>query len=163
MDEPTAAWVELAFYLFIFFLSFAFLFFSWLINRYIQNKRNRYLDEQENYFRGRIGIVNLKTFPDGACQEPVMVMGCAVIANNYFVSWASGIRNIFGGRMNGYTDLCTAARRLALVRLLQDADRYGANAIYNVRFATATISEGDNRKKAGAVELIAYGTAVKQR
>ncbi|MBR0458615.1 MAG: heavy metal-binding domain-containing protein [Victivallales bacterium] len=163
MEEPSQLWVELAIYLFLAFLSLAFLLFSWVLNRYIQTKRNRYLEEQENYFRGRIGIVNLKTYPEGACQEPVMVTGSVVIANNYFVSWASQFRNFFGGRMNGYTDLCIAARRLAVVRLLQDADRYGANAVYNVRFETATIMEGNNNKQsAGGVELIAYGTAVKQ-
>ncbi len=163
MDDSSRMWVNLLIYLFFAFLSTIMLVVAWIANRCIKNKRNKYLDEQEKYFSVRISVCNMKTFPDNICHDPMLVTGCAVIANNYFVSWASKFRNFFGGRMNGFVELCTAARRLALVRMLQEAEKHGANAVYNVRFETSTISEGDNNKKAaGGVELIAYGTAVKQ-
>lgn len=162
MDDSSRIWVNLVVYLLFASLSTIMLIVAWITNRCIKNKRDKYLDEQEKHYSGRISVCNMKTFPDNNCHDPVLVTGCAVIANNYFVSWVSMFRNFFGGRMNGFAELCTAARRLALVRMLQDAEKHGANAVYNVRFETSTISEGDNNKKAaGGVELIAYGTAVK--
>ncbi len=164
MNGSSEFWIDIAVYLFCIAFTLIMLIVAWFSNRYVKNKRNKYLAEQEEYFRGRIAVCNLKAYPKGICRDPVLVTGCAVIANNYFVSFVSNFRNLFGGRMNGFVELCTAARRLALVRLLQEAEKHGANAVYNVRFETSTISEGDNNKKAaGGVELIAYGTAVRQR
>ena len=134
---------------------------SWLIHRSIENSRHKYLDNQEAYYRNRIRLTNLKLFPNN-CDSAVLVSGSAVIASNYFISFVSQFKHIFGGEMKGYTQLCTDARRLALVRLLQDAEHAGANMVYNVRFETATISAGNNRKQTGGVEMIAYGTAVRE-
>ena len=46
------------------------------------------------------------------------------------------------------------ARAIATQRMIEDAERLGADAIVNVRFASSAIM-------AGAAEIIAYGTAVK--
>ena len=45
------------------------------------------------------------------------------------------------------------AREEALARMAAQARGLGANAVVNVRFATASIMQG-------AAELVAYGTAV---
>ena len=133
---------------------------AWLSNRHVQRSRDRELTAKEQYYRFRILQNNLKQIPAGS-GSPVLVCGCAVIANNYFVSFASSFKHLLGGEMKGYTHLCCAARRLALVRMLEEADRVGANAVYNIRFETATIISANNRKQSGGVELIAYGTAVR--
>ena len=133
---------------------------SWLIHRSIENSRHKYLDNREAYYRDRIRLTNLKLFPAN-CDSAVLVSGTAVIASNYFISFVSQFKHIFGGEMKGYTQLCTDARRLALVRLLQEAEHAGATMVYNVRFETAAIATG-NKNKAGGVELIAYGTAVRE-
>ena len=57
--------------------------------------------------------------------------------------------------------MCSDARRLALVRMLQEAEAAGANAVFNIRYETATIIAANNQKQSGGVELIAYGTAVR--
>ena len=134
---------------------------AWLSNRHVQRSRDRELTAKEEYFRTRIRQNNLKRFPAGS-SSPVLVSGCAVIANNYFVSFASSFKHLLGGEMKGYTQLCSAARRLALVRMLEEAERAGANAVYNIRFETATIVSANNKQQSGGVELIAYGTAVKE-
>ena len=61
-----------------------------------------------------------------------------------------------------YTGMCSDARRIALVRMLQEAEQLDADAVYNVRFETSTVNSGEKRKSSGGVELIAYGTAVKR-
>ena len=135
---------------------------SWLIQHLIVSSRRKHLTAQEAYFRERIPMTNLKQFPAGNCSAPVLVTGSAVIANNYFVSFASAFKHIFGGELRGYTGMCSDARHLALVRMLQEAEQQGADAVCNVRFETATIASANNTQQSGGVELIAYGTAFKK-
>ena len=134
---------------------------SWLIQHLIVSSRRKYLTAQEAYYRERIRVTNLKQFPGEGCSEPVLVTGSAVIASNYFVSFASAFKHTFGGELKGYTGMCSDARRLALVRMLQEAEQQGADGVCNVRFETSTIVSANNQKQSGGVELIAYGTAFK--
>jgi uncharacterized protein YbjQ (UPF0145 family) len=68
--------------------------------------------------------------------------------------WFAGIKNIFGGELSGYTELMEEARHEAMQRMVQQAQRAGANAVIGVRLATSSIA-------AGAAEIYAYGTAVR--
>jgi uncharacterized protein YbjQ (UPF0145 family) len=107
-------------------------------------------------------MTNLERSPDDAVCDPALVTGSVVIATNYFISFISSFKHLFGGEMKGYTGMCSDARRIALVRMLQEAEQLGADAVYNVRFETSTVNSGEKRKSSGGVELIAYGTAVRR-
>lgn len=48
------------------------------------------------------------------------------------------------------------ARALASKRMVEEAERLGADAVVNIRYASASVM-------AGAAEVMAYGTAVKFR
>jgi len=135
---------------------------TWLTQHQIIRARRQYLSEQEEYYRKKIPMTNLKRFPDEAYCDPALVTGATVIATNYFISFISSFKHLFGGEMKGYTGMCSDARRIALVRMLQEAEQLGADAVYNVRFETSTVNSGEKRKSSGGVELIAYGTAVKK-
>ena len=136
---------------------------TWATQHQIIRARRKFLSEQEAYYRERIPMTNLKRFPAGSGYcDPAMVTGSVVIATNYFISFISSFKHLFGGEMKGYTGMCSDARRMALIRMLQDAEQVGANAVYNVRFETSTVNSGEKRKSSGGVELIAYGTAVKR-
>ena len=135
---------------------------SWLTQHLIIRSRRRFLSAQEAYYRDRIMMTNLKQHPGGKCIAPTLVTGVVVIANNYFISFASIFKHLFGGELNGYSGMCSDARRLALVRMLQDAESVGANTVCNVRFETSTINSGEKKRKSGGVELIAYGTAFRR-
>lgn len=63
------------------------------------------------------------------------------------------LRNIVGGEIVDYTKLLGESREQALDRMQAEAERLGANAVVNVRFATSMLM-------ASAAELLAYGTAV---
>ncbi|MCU0869717.1 MAG: YbjQ family protein, partial [Burkholderiales bacterium] len=65
----------------------------------------------------------------------------------------AGLKNIVGGELKGYTELMQEAREEATERMVKQAESVGANAVLNVRFATASITTG-------AAELLAYGSAV---
>ena len=158
-DDIYAAFFMLTFYI---GLPLLLLSVTWLTQHMIVRSRRKYLSEREAYFRERIPITNLKRFPEGNCSSSSLVTGAAVIAGNYFVTFFSAFKHLFGGELKGYTGMCSDARRLALVRMLQDAERLGANEVCNVRFETSTISTEDQRRKTGGVELIAYGTAFRR-
>jgi uncharacterized protein YbjQ (UPF0145 family) len=63
-------------------------------------------------------------------------------------------RTIIGGEAKGYTELMEEARRTAMQRMIDDAEKLGADAVIGMRYATAQTMHG-------AAELIAFGTAVK--
>jgi uncharacterized protein YbjQ (UPF0145 family) len=66
----------------------------------------------------------------------------------------AGLKNIVGGEIEEYTQLQAQAREQAMQRMIQDAERMGADAIIGFRLENAMIMQG-------AAEILAYGTAVK--
>ena len=97
---------------------------------------------------------NVETIPGKEVVEYLgLVQGSTVRAKHVGRDIMAGLKNIVGGELKGYTELLNDARNQALERMLQEAQKLGANAVVNVRFTTSSISQG-------AAELFAYGTAV---
>ncbi len=66
-----------------------------------------------------------------------------------------GLKNIIGGRIGAYTEMCEQARPQAYDSMLEHARELGANAIVGVRYdASEVVSQGS------ATEVLCYGTAV---
>ncbi|HAH48396.1 YbjQ family protein [Gimesia sp.] len=66
-----------------------------------------------------------------------------------------GLKNIVGGQIGAYTEMCEQARQQAYDRLLAHARERGANAIVGLRYdASEVVSKGS------ATEVLCYGTAV---
>lgn len=82
------------------------------------------------------------------------VRGSTVRARNIGRDVFAGLKNLVGGEISEYTKLLADAREQAISRMLEDAERLGADAVVNVRFNTAQVMQG-------AAEMLAYGTAVK--
>ena len=68
----------------------------------------------------------------------------------------SGLRTVVGGELTEYSKMLEEAREKAINRMVEDAEKMGADAVINVRFMTSGVM-------AGAAEILAYGTAVKIR
>jgi uncharacterized protein YbjQ (UPF0145 family) len=83
-----------------------------------------------------------------------IVRGSTVRARNIGRDVFAGLKNIVGGEISEYTQLLAQAREQAIKRMLDDAQRVGADAVVNVRFNTSQVMQG-------AAEMLAYGTAVK--
>ena len=83
-----------------------------------------------------------------------VVSGSTVRTKHIGRDLMAGLKNIFGGELKGYTELLHEAREDALLRMQQQAESLGANAVVNVRFCTSSVAQG-------AAELFAYGTAVR--
>ncbi len=80
--------------------------------------------------------------------------GSTVRARNFGSDFMAGLKNLVGGEVSEYTKLQARSREQALKRMLDDAERLGADAVINIRFTTSMIMQGMS-------EILAYGTAVK--
>ena len=65
------------------------------------------------------------------------------------------IKNILGGRIDSYTQMCAQSRQQAYDEMVQDAARLGANAIIGMRYDAAEVVS-----RSSASEVFCYGTAV---
>lgn len=100
-------------------------------------------------------MVSTETIPGHEIISTLgVVRGSTVRARNIGRDIFAGLKNIIGGEIEEYTRLAADSREEALERIVQDAERLGADAVVGVRFTTAMIMQG-------ASEMLAYGTAVK--
>jgi uncharacterized protein YbjQ (UPF0145 family) len=83
-----------------------------------------------------------------------IVFGSCVQTKHIGKDVRAGLRSVIGGEARSYTELMEEARRTAMQRMIDDAQKLGADAIVGMRYATA-------QTMAGAAELIAFGTAVR--
>jgi uncharacterized protein YbjQ (UPF0145 family) len=82
-----------------------------------------------------------------------LVKGSTIRARHVGRDIMATIRGLVGGEISDYTKMMADAREEALQRMIQDAERQGANAIVDMRFGTSMVMQG-------SAEVIAYGTAV---
>ena len=67
---------------------------------------------------------------------------------------AESFKTLVRGELSAYTQMMNEARALATKRMVEEAQRLGADAVVNVRYASSAVVQG-------AAEVMAYGTAVK--
>ena len=82
-----------------------------------------------------------------------LVRGSTIRARHMGKDIMAGLRGIVGGEISEYTKMMAEAREEAIQRMVDDAEKKGANAIISTRFTTSMIMQN-------AAEVLAYGTAV---
>lgn len=65
-----------------------------------------------------------------------------------------GLKQIVGGNIEAYAEVCEAARREAYERMVAHAAELGADAILGMRYDATEFTQG-------STEVLAYGTAVR--
>ena len=100
--------------------------------------------------------ITLDTIPGRELEPMGIVKGSTVHSKNVGKDIMSGLKTIVGGEIKAYTEMMEEARTIATQRMLEDAQRMGADAIVGVRYSSSAVM-------AGASEIMAYGTAVKFR
>jgi len=86
-------------------------------------------------------------------QHLGLVKGNTIRARHIGRDIMAGLRHIVGGEITDYTKMMGESREQAVDRMIEDAQKLGANAIVGMRFATSMLM-------GGAAEILAYGTAV---
>ncbi|TQV72556.1 YbjQ family protein [Denitrobaculum tricleocarpae] len=126
-----------------------------IVGTYNERRHYRSINRREEEFRSLL-IHSGETLPEGfEAAEVKLVSGGTVIAEDRFKALLASIRNIFGGHMRSYESLLDRGRREAVLRMKAAARNDGFSVIVNTRFETARIAQG--------IEILAYGTAAKQR
>ncbi|MCK5008904.1 MAG: YbjQ family protein [Deltaproteobacteria bacterium] len=114
-------------------------------------------DFQTGETKSRILVLNSLEVPG---REITDILGL-VHGHTVFAIWlgkdlSAIVRLILGGELTEYTEMMGRARKVAINRMITQAEEIGAGAIINVRYTTTSVI-------GSAAELLAYGTAVKFR
>ncbi|MBF2035814.1 MAG: heavy metal-binding domain-containing protein [Leptolyngbyaceae cyanobacterium T60_A2020_046] len=126
-------------------------------------ERKHFQDLRDREYRTRllpILSIGAKT-PIREADEAALVVGSVVIASDYFKTFVASWIQVFGGRIAVHETLLERGRREAILRMKEDAIAWKARKVVNVRLETAEL--GGQMADSGpiAIEIIAYGTAVK--
>ena len=99
-------------------------------------------------------LVNTDYISGKELQMLGLVKGSTIQSKNLGKDITQGFKTLVGGELKAYNEMMNDARALATKRMVEEAESLGADAIVNVRYASAAVMQG-------AAEFMAYGTAVK--
>ncbi|KPU27796.1 hypothetical protein TR13x_00050 [Caloranaerobacter sp. TR13] len=83
-----------------------------------------------------------------------IVKGSTIRAKHIGKDIVAVFRHLVGGELKEYSDMLNEARQIATKKMVEEAEKLGADAIINVRYSTSAVMQG-------AAEILVYGTAVK--
>lgn len=83
-----------------------------------------------------------------------LVRGNTVRARHIGSDIGASLKSLVGGKIKGYVKAMIEAREEATQEMMAEADKLGADAVVNVRYATSQVMPQ-------AAEILVYGTAVK--
>ena len=83
-----------------------------------------------------------------------LVRGSTIQSKHIGKDISQSFKTLVGGELKAYNEMMNEARALATKRMVEEAEQLGADAIVNIRYASAAVMQG-------AAEVIAYGTAVR--
>ena len=99
-------------------------------------------------------LLNIEYIPGKKIEALGIAKGSVVQSKNFGKDFMAGMKTLVGGEITGYTEMLNEARQIAVKRMVDEAESLGADAVINIRYASAAVMQG-------AAEVIAYGTAVK--
>ena len=83
-----------------------------------------------------------------------LVKGSTIHSKHVGKDIVQSFKTLVGGELKSYTEMMNEARAIATKRMVAEAEALGADAVINIRYASAAVMQG-------AAEVMAYGTAVK--
>lgn len=129
---------------------------GWVVATLFERQHFKEMDEREKVL-GDITLSTTKINKDSVEGVGMLLMGTCVVAHDFFRTIVITFRKLVGGNIKPYERLVHRGRREALIRLKEEAHLRGFNKIINIRFGGSHVSG----KFLSAVEMVAYGTAVK--
>ena len=101
-------------------------------------------------------LVNTDYITGRELEMLALVRGSTIQCKNVGRDITQGLKTLVGGELTAYNEMMNEARALATKRMVEEAEQLGADAVVNIRYASAAVMQG-------AAEVIAYGTAVRFR
>ena len=99
-------------------------------------------------------IVTSETITGKNFEMLGIVKGSTIQTVNAFKDIGSGLKTLVGGELGNYNKMMDKAREVATSRMIEDAQKLGADAIICVRYSSSSVMQS-------AAEVMVYGTAVK--
>lgn len=99
-------------------------------------------------------LVTTETITGKNCATIGMVSGSTIQSKHMFSDMGQSFKTMVGGELKSYTEMMIKSRDIATQRMIEQAERMGADAIVCVRYNSASVMQQ-------AAEVLAYGTAVK--
>jgi uncharacterized protein YbjQ (UPF0145 family) len=111
------------------------------------------LDAREAALRHMV-VTQLRSYPGWIpdTSPPRLIVAEAVIGTDFLKTFLASLRNLIGGEVRSFQSLMERARREATLRLLEEADAAGYNAICNLRLDSADI--GGNAATSGKKGMV---------
>lgn len=127
---------------------------GWGFGRHAEQKHLKELEAQEK----RLSHIRIDNNRFKTTDRPGhLISSNVVISHDYFKYVIANIQNFLGGRLSSYESIVERARREAVVRLKQEAEKMGATQIMGLRLSTTELG-----MQGGMIEVFAYGTAIYQ-
>ena len=99
-------------------------------------------------------LVTTETINGKELEMLGLVKGSTIQTVNIARDIGAGLKTLVGGELTRYNEMMKDARALATKRMVEEAEKLGADAIVCVRYASSSVMQN-------AAEVMAYGTAVK--
>ena len=99
-------------------------------------------------------LVNTDFISGKELETISIVKGSTIQTKHLGKDILQSFKTLVGGELKSYNEMMNEARALATKRMVEEAEALGADAVINIRYASAAVMQG-------AAEVIVYGTAVK--
>lgn len=99
-------------------------------------------------------LTTTENIPGKSYEIRGIVKGNMIQTRNIGRDIGQGLKSMVGGELSTYTEMMNESRAVATKRMVEEAEKLGADAVIMMRYSTSTVMQG-------AAEIIAYGTAVK--
>ena len=101
-------------------------------------------------------LVTTETVTGKELEMLGVVKGSTIQTVNALKDIGAGLKTLVGGELGNYNKMMEKAREVATGRMVEEAEKLGADAVVGMRYATSAVMQS-------AAEVMAYGTAVKFR
>jgi len=142
------------------FIPVAIIIIAMITGSILEKRHYKSIEERERA-TANMAILSTRAIPEGVIAESRLADGSVVVSIDYFKRFLASLRNIFGGEVRSYCSLLDRGRREAILRMKESCP--DADLIANLRIETSNICKENSgrRKSIGAVEVYAYGTAIR--
>ena len=83
-----------------------------------------------------------------------LVKGSTIQTVNVARDIGASLKTLVGGELTKYNEMMNNARALATKRMVEEAEKLGADAVVGLRYSSASVMQS-------AAEVMEYGTAVR--
>ncbi|MEZ5072261.1 MAG: YbjQ family protein [Bacteroidales bacterium] len=101
-------------------------------------------------------LYTTENIPGKSLELIGLVKGSMIQSKHIGRDIGSSLKSIVGGELRGYSEMLNEARAMATKRMLDEAEKLGADAVVCLRYTTSAVMQG-------AAEILVYGTAVRFR